>query len=1684
MARKDVDLVIRAKDEAAKVVKAITEALNDFVEAQTNVVGRSGKTESSLGSLGAAIGALDKQIKGLDVGTKLTGELNKAATAVGRLDKEVTDTSQGVAKLRKETDAASASAERYASKLAGAAAAQERQKAAVKSARGEQRALSSAYEQSVAAQEKFARRQAQLPGLIEKQSAAVDKASARYDELSAEIAGTDQPSKTLSRNFESSSRALASQSEKLSRLRREYSEIGSKLRAAGSAVTIFGGQAKKAGDDLARQERALGKIGQNYADLSVKSKSAAGQQKDLEAALGKTEETLRRQTGALDKAEENYVDLAVASGQAEQAIKALAAASLGNLGTELQRQRRSMLEAKREYVELTAASTKLASEIGKAGVPTREMGAAFDLTKAKAAAAKVEYQEQRQTLELMGRAYRESGADIESVRNTQERFVALQDRQSAALSRNTAQLNKQKAAVSALYGASEKLSRVPPAKPTVETPGKVNSLADAYRRLYGEKRKSLSITQRLRGEVLSLVAAYGGIYGVIELLGGVVNAYQTIEAAQARLNVATGGDFKQTAEEMDFLRRTADRLGVDLGTLSTEYSKFAIATKGTSLEGQNTRKIFISVAEAARVNRSSTEELSGVFVALTQIVSKGAVQMEELRQQLGDRLPGALKIMADGLGVTTGELIKMMEAGEITEAALVPFAEELDKRFGPGLGAALASTSVSLGRLKNAAFQALVTFGRGGFIDAFTDLANRLTEVLKSGEFESFILRASSAMGSLLDVVAVLAENFQLVVAAGTGFLGLKLTPLVVYLFSALGKLPAVLTASAAGLVTFTRGSAAAGAAATGASAGVGRLTLAIRALMSSTGVGLIITAVAAGIGLWATRTDEVTDAMNSHRKIVDQVKNAYDAVGGSVEDWRKALKDLTATEAKANLDRITNALDEMQARLDQAAGGNDDFFTNFFGFNLAARQEIFNVPNEFKAAIAGVIEEFRNGELDAEGFIKKLDETIQKMSDGSEESTRYGEAAIQAARDVVKLENAADEAGDVVKAVSGDSDEAGDALERLGNKAKAAADVLADELAAKAEMFNAALEEMGKLIPEVARELEYLGESKALEKLLLTAIQTASSFGDVARAIQLAGRAQMELDSGLVNDVVGGSLVDRIIGVESGGNPNAKNPLSSATGLGQFIESTWLSMFKTHFPDRASSLTDAAILELRKDATLSREMVTLYLKQNAKSLQKAGIAINDANLYLSHFLGAGGARALLGSAPGTIANDVLGAGQISANASILDGKTREQVIAWAQRKVGISKEELSIAEDFLDVEKKQAEEAQKAADKAAEDAAKRRADTAETLADGEFEISQQELINRGKEREAEIEAAIRAAKQADPDITAAEIASITEQTGKLFDLKKAHEDANKAGKGRSAEEKAAAEASKVVNQLLAQRVELEKQLKIAKEEGDNAKQEELRAKIEEVNGQLTQAIDNARGMWEAVGGGAADAAIAKLDTAALKTQRFSKEADNSYFSWKKVGDLFVDGLTNAFGQFAKAVAEGKNIGEAARDAFLQFAADFLIQIGQMIIKQALLNALQGATGGGGIFGGLFGTGHTGGRVGSSRVGSGNSSRRVNPAVFAGAMRYHTGGVVGLRPGEVPIIAKQNEEMLTEDDPRHYSNVGKGGSSGTPKPPAKIINAFDAPGFLEAALSSDIGGEVILNYVRANRSQVRAALDE
>ena len=109
---------------------------------------------------------------------------------------------------------------------------------------------------------------------------------------------------------------------------------------------------------------------------------------------------------------------------------------------------------------------------------------------------------------------------------------------------------------------------------------------------------------------------------------------------------------------------------------------------------------------------------------------------------------------------------------------------------------------------------------------------------------------------------------------------------------------------------------------------------------------------------------------------------------------------------------------------------------------------------------------------------------------------------------------------------------------------------------------------------------------------------------------------------------------------IESGLDPRAKASTSSATGLYQFIESTWLRMIRQHgakyghaeaaqaiSPTGAPRVGDPAmrarILELRKDPALSAAMAAEYTRSNQDQLRLALRREPTANeLYMAHFLG------------------------------------------------------------------------------------------------------------------------------------------------------------------------------------------------------------------------------------------------------------------------------------------------------------------------------------------------------------------------------------------------------------------------------------------------------------------------------
>lgn len=152
-------------------------------------------------------------------------------------------------------------------------------------------------------------------------------------------------------------------------------------------------------------------------------------------------------------------------------------------------------------------------------------------------------------------------------------------------------------------------------------------------------------------------------------------------------------------------------------------------------------------------------------------------------------------------------------------------------------------------------------------------------------------------------------------------------------------------------------------------------------------------------------------------------------------------------------------------------------------------------------------------------------------------------------------------------------------------------------------------------------------------------------------------------------------AITNRIIDIEGEG----RNGKSSATGVGQFTDGTWLDVVKRNRPDLAAGRSDQDILALRSDRQLARQMVGAFQQENAGALKAAGLPATAGNLYLAHFLGAGGAAAVLKADPNMPVADALAKAlgpdkakaMIDANPQVLGGQLAGSVKAWADGKMG-----------------------------------------------------------------------------------------------------------------------------------------------------------------------------------------------------------------------------------------------------------------------------------------------------------------------------------------------------------------------------------------------------------------------------
>ena len=244
-----------------------------------------------------------------------------------------------------------------------------------------------------------------------------------------------------------------------------------------------------------------------------------------------------------------------------------------------------------------------------------------------------------------------------------------------------------------------------------------------------EKTKSLTRSTDSLSNAYSALRRSAAAYATYSIVKSITQTGLEFDRMERSLFAATGS-MEGAKTEMKFLREESNRIGVDLLATGKAFSQLTAASVGTAISQAQVRDIFTSVSEAAVVLGLSADDTKGAFRALVQVMSKGKVQAEELRGQLGERFPGAFQAAARAMNLTSAEMSKMLEDGNVISDEFLPkFAAEIRRTYAAAVPEAMDSAQAAFARFHNAMNEAQNELAQGGLLDALSIAATKTAEV-------------------------------------------------------------------------------------------------------------------------------------------------------------------------------------------------------------------------------------------------------------------------------------------------------------------------------------------------------------------------------------------------------------------------------------------------------------------------------------------------------------------------------------------------------------------------------------------------------------------------------------------------------------------------------------------------------------------------------------------------------------------------------------------------------------------------------------------------------------------------------------------------------------------------------------------------------------------------------------------
>lgn len=285
---------------------------------------------------------------------------------------------------------------------------------------------------------------------------------------------------------------------------------------------------------------------------------------------------------------------------------------------------------------------------------------------------------------------------------------------------------------------------------------------------------------------------FAALFGGMSMAGFVTGMFNATIQAQ-RFKTTIGITAKSLTEQnavVEHARGVANAFGLDLRTVYEEFGKFSTASRLAGETQETTNFVFEQFAGAMRVMGLGADRQKLVFLALTQMFSKGTISSEELKRQLGEQIPGAFELMQQSLRKLANDpnldLSKLLKSGAITSKGVVLLAGTIGKVFGPKFLQAMSRADTQMGRLKNSWTDFLVAVGDGDgkAMQAIRDVAFSLTSVLQGdGDFKSLADTIGKGLATAIraagDAAMFLIKHMSTIGTVIKGLISLKLGSII-----------------------------------------------------------------------------------------------------------------------------------------------------------------------------------------------------------------------------------------------------------------------------------------------------------------------------------------------------------------------------------------------------------------------------------------------------------------------------------------------------------------------------------------------------------------------------------------------------------------------------------------------------------------------------------------------------------------------------------------------------------------------------------------------------------------------------------------------------------------------------------------------------------------------------------------